>query len=119
MGRILITGIIVLLFGFEGRSQICAMNINGFFIDTCALNPGVRKVQKKTKNIKNILKRVNEYCTTDQDKAYFIYSYIASNFVYDMDRFKSIKKRNVKRELYHGIGALSSEPSGRLPVRIT
>lgn len=100
MDRTLITIVISLLIGFGTNAQICAQNINGFFIDTCALNAGVRKIPKKTKNIKTIVKRINESCTTDQDKAYFIYEFIASNFVYDMDRFKSIKKRKVRRELY-------------------
>ena len=100
MGRALIICIILVFTGLEGKAQICAQNINGFFIDTCALNGGIRKIPKKTKNIKTIVRRINEYCTTEQDKAYFIYAYISSNFIYDMDRFKSIKKRKVKRELY-------------------
>lgn len=92
--------VIVLLFCLPVRAQVCSAPVNSIFIDTCRINPHVRKIPKGYKSIKKLRERILNTCTTDQEKVYFIYMYIATHFVYDLSRAEAIGKNKIKRELY-------------------
>lgn len=99
-----------LCFHSLGIGQACSMKIGNIFIDTCVINPVIRKIPKGSQNIKSILKSARKVCVTEQDKAYFAYSYIGSHFTYDDGRAKEIGKHKVKRELY--VNELLSKKKG-------
>lgn len=110
MIKILIFLLVFLGFPSFGKGQACSMKIHDVSIDTCTINPAIRKVPKGSQNIKAILKAARKVCVSEQDKAYFAYAYIASHFLYDENRAKQIGKKKVKRELY--INELLSKKKG-------
>lgn len=83
---------------FHSTGQRTA-NYLGQDLDTVRLNKIARTLSKE-QNWNKVARLIGDSCKTELEQVYTIYTYIAGNFKYDLDRMKLIYKREVKRELY-------------------
>lgn len=69
-------------------------------VDTLRLNRIAMKLSKDEQSLRKIARRIKDSCTTDLDKVYTVYTYIAGTYTYDLNRMKQLRKGKIKRDLY-------------------
>jgi len=88
--------------------SICSFSQTGNtkFVNPTSLALDTLKIQRlvsnreKVSNIYKVVKQLEDSCTNDLEKAYGIYTFIAGNFTYDLNRAKQILRNEIKQELY-------------------